>query len=124
VERVRGAREVVVRIKIDWQCMGWLLTKTVAGEESSRAAYLKNLERELDTPLNTEDDEKIDKEEPVVSVAPSKAESRSSTESGRREVGTGQRVIRFDDGDTSRTPKELCADRRSIKNASHSSSPS
>jgi hypothetical protein len=79
--------------------MGWLLTKTVAGEESSRTAYLKNLERELDTPLNTEDDEKIDKEEPVVSVAPSKAESRSSTESGRREVGTGQRVIRFEDGD-------------------------
>ncbi|KAF2827998.1 MFS general substrate transporter [Ophiobolus disseminans] len=70
------------------------------GEESSRAAYLRNLEKELDAPLDREKEaeiEEVDTREPSSSGTPSRA--GSSVEGGNSEGTPEQHVIRFEDGD-------------------------
>jgi hypothetical protein len=64
----------------------------VAGEESSRAAYLRNLDKEL------ESENEVEKEEVVEEVedGSSRAVSHSS---GEHEETIERRVIRFEDGD-------------------------
>jgi hypothetical protein len=71
-----------------------------AGEESSRAAYLRNLDRELES---SPDAEKEDKVEEVAtrslssSGTPSRAASHSTASNG--EHPEHRNVIRFEDGD-------------------------
>jgi hypothetical protein len=73
----------------------WANGLGVAGEESSRAAYLRNLDKEL------ESDKDIEKEESVEAVEEAENESSRavSHSSGEHEETIERRVIRFGDGD-------------------------
>jgi hypothetical protein len=71
----------------------------VAAEESSRAAYLRNLDKKLESEAEIEKEEgveEVDTRSDKLSVAASRAASGSSASHGEARE---RRVIRFEDGD-------------------------
>lgn len=71
----------------------------LAGEQSSRAAYLKSLDKEVDSPSHFEKEDQIERVE-----SPSRSRSSSPSKSGSRSSGESdspprRRLVRFEDGD-------------------------
>jgi hypothetical protein len=74
---------------------------TTAGEGSSRAAYLQNLEKEFDHPSDPEKEdriEEVDSRSIPTSTTPSRR-SHSTTSTTSNTASPEQKVIRFEDDD-------------------------
>jgi hypothetical protein len=74
---------------------------TIAGEESSRAAYLQNLEKEIDNPSDPEKEdriEEVDSRSISTSTTPSRR-THSTASTASNTASPEQQVIRFEDDD-------------------------
>ncbi|KAF2034112.1 MFS general substrate transporter [Setomelanomma holmii] len=77
-------------------------SRSRTGEESSRAAYLKSLEKEIDNPSDVEKEDRIediDSRSLSTSTTPSRRGSHSTNSSAPDGQSPEQKVIRFGDGD-------------------------
>jgi hypothetical protein len=71
---------------------------TIAGEESSRAAYLQNLEKEIDNPEKEDQIEEVDSRSISTSTTPSRR-THSTASTASNTASPEQQVIRFEDDD-------------------------
>ncbi|KAH7066907.1 major facilitator superfamily domain-containing protein [Paraphoma chrysanthemicola] len=76
-------------------------SRTRPGEASSRAAYLKTLDKDIDSPYNHEEEdriEEVDSRSLSTSTTPSRR-SHSTTSSRSNDTSPEQKIIRFEDDD-------------------------